>query len=80
MEEIERCFTDKGFNVANIYCPKKPGMRGTMSDVNNEERQNLIYVNLKMSPNVAESLKIKQIGRHRVTVETASRNKDLVQC
>jgi len=49
-EEIERCFTDKGFKVANIYCPKKPGMRGTMSNVNNDERQNLFYFNLKMSP------------------------------
>jgi len=79
-EEIERCYTDKGFNVANIYCPRKPGLRGTMSDVTNDERQNLFYVNLKMSPNVTESLKIKQIGRHRVTVEKATRNKDLVQC
>jgi len=35
---------------------------------------------MMMTPNVAESLIIKQTGRQRITVEKAIRNKDLFQC
>jgi len=42
-------------------------MRWTTADVNDNDRQNLFYVNLKMTPNVAELLKIKPIERLQVT-------------
>jgi len=85
--QIVQGFTDNGFEVLNIYCPKKSDWKNIqVNEDDNEEtinyktRQNLFYVNLKQGVNVAESLKITQLGRYRVTVERASRRKELLQC
>lgn len=83
--QIEQGFTNNGFEVLNIYCPKKSDWRNipvneddNEATINFKTRQNLFFVNLKQSANVAQSLKITQLGRYRVNVERASHRKHLL--
>ena len=87
MEVIQQTFTEKGFTVLNIYCPRKPGWQNITHNIEEDEeekeiktRQNMFYVNIESTPNAAEALQISQIGRHRVTVTKARASKELVQC
>lgn len=85
--QIEQAFSDHGYEVLNIYCPRKSDWKNIQVNEDDNEatknfktRQNLFYINLKQGPNVKESLKITRLGRYRVTVERATRRKELLQC
>jgi len=85
--QIKQGSTVNGFEVLNIYCPKKTDWKNIQvnegnndASINYRTRQNFSYVNLEQGSNVAKSLKIIQLRRYRVTVERASRKKELLQC
>jgi len=78
--QIEQGFTDNGFEVLIVYCPKKTDWKNIQVNeddneaiINYKTRQCLIYVRV-------QSLKITQLGKYKVTVERASRRKELLQC